>query len=137
MWDNPFRVSKTAGERVQNVCKKFRGKKASKKCTESLQFNSQWSPFFYLGTTRETGELLPDQSTEPYPLKWRAEIGMLGSCSQLLCYIHNPFTLAQVVLLLSNKWLGFYLVKMLDYKPRIISYLIFSLRQAVHFRGRS
>ena len=35
----------------------------------------------------ETGELLPDQNTKPYPHKRFAEISTLGSCSQLLHYI--------------------------------------------------
>ena len=48
---------------------------------------------FDLGTkSRETGELLPDRNAEPYPYKWRAEIGILGSCSQLFCYINYPLT---------------------------------------------
>ena len=46
-----------------------------------------------------TPENLPDRKTEPYPHKWRAEIGMLGSCSQTfplhilksICF--NPKTL--------------------------------------------
>ena len=37
------------------------------------QFNSPWCSVFYLGTTREAVELLPDQNTDPYPQK--AEIG--------------------------------------------------------------
>ena len=46
----------------------------------------------YLNQIWETGELLPDRSTEPYSLKQKAEIGTLGSRSQLFRYIHILIT---------------------------------------------
>ena len=36
----------------------------------------------------ETGELLPDRNAKPYPHKWFAEKGTLGSSSQLFHYIY-------------------------------------------------
>ena len=55
-----------------------------------IVLNSQWWTVFYLGTGKKAGELLPDRSTEPFPLKQRAAaLGMLGSCSQVFCYIYT------------------------------------------------
>ena len=43
----------------------------------------------YYPNRKTAGELLPDQSTEPYPLKRRTALGMLGSCSQIFRYVNT------------------------------------------------
>ena len=65
-------------------------------CWSITKFHS-WGYLLRLTCIKETGELLPDRCTEPYPLKRRAEIGTLRSCSQLLSYIYIAYTVARVL----------------------------------------
>ena len=57
---------------------------------------------------RETGEPSPVWNAESYPHKWRAEIGMLRSCSQLFGYI-------QVMIDKSLRWGVYFLALRIDF----------------------